>query len=97
MTGDGYDSLRRVLHDAAEQAISGKGHQRHATGSRDFEEQVSAWIQRERFDYARGQAVKKLHESLRMEPEAAIREIRGAINLCAVAILELEECSERKI
>lgn len=45
----------------------------------------------EGFDYARGQAVKKLHESLRMELEAAVMEILGVVNCCAIAVIALRK------
>lgn len=88
---DRYQPLIDVLLEAVEQASRGKGRERHETDEKPFSEQVSCWIQREGFDYARGQAVKKLHESLRLQPEAATRELLGAINFCAIAIIDLRK------
>ncbi len=88
---DQYAELRRVYELSFDHAASGKGHVRHSTGDKPFEEQVSCWIEREGFGYASGQAVKKLHESLRLPPEQAISEILGAMNFCAIAILGIEE------
>jgi hypothetical protein len=85
-----YKSLHIVLSRAEEEARSGKGHERHADG-RPFEEQISCWLERRGYDYARGQAVKKIDESLRLSPERAIKELLGAINFCAIAIIAIQE------
>lgn len=76
---------------AHDQAASGKGHERHVTGDESFEEQIICSLQREGYDFARGQCQKKVHESLRLPPDAAIRELLGAINYLAAAIIGLEE------
>lgn len=90
-----YDSLRLILEQAEDQAEIGKGHERHEIGNKPFEEQISCWIQKEGFDYARGQCVKKLHESLRLPPDRAIHEILGAINFCAIAILGIKSSADK--
>jgi hypothetical protein len=92
MTSDpNYASLARVLELAHSQAATGKGHERHVTANEPFEEQLICWIQRQGFDFCSAQAVKKAHEALRLPPEAAIRELLGAINYLAAAVIVLEE------
>ncbi len=90
MTRDEYQSLHEVLESAYNQAAFGKGRERHASDAADtFEDQITCWMQRRGFDFCRGQAVKKIDESLRLEREAAIRELLGAINYIAAAIITL--------
>jgi hypothetical protein len=90
---DGYTELRRVLALAVEQASTGKGRERHATPGERFEDQpivqLGAWLGSDHFEL--GQAVKKLLESARLKPGPAKREILGAINYAAAAVLLLEQ------
>lgn len=86
----GYESLEDVLDRAYEQAARGKGHQRHGQGQ-PFEQQPMQTI----CDlygpgFALGQAAKKAQESMRMEREPAVRELLGAINYLAGAVIWLE-------
>lgn len=86
-----YASLRRVLALALEQASSGKGAQRHAMGL-PFDCQPMLEIGRMvGVGFCLGQAMKKAQESSRMQPDAAKRELLGAINYLAGAYLLLEE------
>jgi len=85
-----YKSIAQVLQRAFEHASSDKGHIRHGDDEK-FEDQISCWIQKHGFDYARGQATKKIHESLRLDDEAAVWELLGAINCCVIAIIDLEK------
>jgi hypothetical protein len=87
-----YEALQSVLGDALEQAASGKGHARHDNG-RAFQEQAICWINRElgTVDGARFQAVKKTLESAKLEPVAAEKELLGAINYLAAAVIGLRE------
>lgn len=88
---DGYLPLRRVLALAHEQASSGKGAQRHGQGQ-PFDRQPMLEIGRMVGPgFCLGQAIKKAQEASRMEPDAAKREILGAINYLAGAYLLLEE------
>lgn len=89
-----YGRLEEVLTKAAEQASAGKGAERHADGQR-FEDQPIMWIEREFKSFQLGQAVKKIHESQRLAPEAAARELLGAINYLAAKIIALEATAER--
>lgn len=88
MNTPGYESLAEVLHRAYNQAASGKGAERHAC-SRPFTEQpmqsISALLGNE--TGLLYQAMKKIQESQRMDQDAAIRELLGAINYIAGAII----------
>ena len=88
-----YGRLEEVLTKAAEQASAGKGAERHADGQ-SFEEQPIMWIEREFKSFQLGQAVKKIHESQRLAPDAAARELLGAINYLAAKIIALGATAE---
>ncbi len=87
----GYTSLARVLEQALDQAQHGKGRERHASGE-PFDQQpimtIGAMVGS---GYQLGQAIKKLHESQRLDPAAAKAERLGAINYIAASILALEQ------
>ena len=86
-----YASLRRVLDLALEQASRGKGAERHAMDL-PFDCQPMLEIGRMvGVGFCLGQAMKKAQESSRMQPDAAKRELLGAINYLAGAYLLLEE------
>jgi hypothetical protein len=87
---DNYTSLANILDQAMNQASSGKGQERHASGEA-FTEQPMFWIEREFKSFQLGQAVKKIHEAQRLEPEAAKREILGAIVYLAAHCIMLDE------
>lgn len=83
-----YLSLADVLARAHQQAAIGKGAERHAC-ARPFTEQPMQSIS-ELLGSETGllyQAMKKIQESQRLEPDAAIRELLGAINYIAGAII----------
>ncbi len=86
-----YASLRAVFDAAVEQASGGKGKERHAVEGEHFEDQkiveIGARLGSNHFEL--GQAVKKCYESVRMKPGAARRELLGALNYVAAAILML--------
>ena len=88
-----YGRLDGVLKRASEQASKGKGAERHSDGQA-FEEQPIMWIEREFKSFQLGQAVKKIHESQRLAPDAAARELLGAINYLAAKIIALEATAE---
>ncbi len=94
LVDDRYTQLARVLTDAMEQAVGGKGKERHADGER-FENQkicvINRWLAGSPVAGALFQAVKKTVESSRMTPDAAIRELYGAINYLSAGIILLEE------
>lgn len=88
---DGYAPLRHVFQLALEQAAEGKGKERHAT-DKTFDRQPMLEIGRMvGHGFCLGQAIKKAQEASRMEPDAAKRELLGAINYLAGAYLLLEE------
>lgn len=87
-----YGSLRKILDRAYEQAAMGKGSDRHATGQ-PFEAQPMQTIS----DLIGGnqgclfQAIKKCQESTRLPKEQAAKELLGAINYIAGAVIKLEK------
>jgi hypothetical protein len=91
---DRYATLKRVLADALLQAKSGKGKERHADGE-SFENQkicvINRWLAGSPIAGPLFQVVKKTVESSRMAPDAAIRELYGAINYASAGIILLEE------
>jgi hypothetical protein len=88
---DGYDELADVLVEALNQAQSGKGKERHAT-DKPFTQQPIMTIQGlVGRGYALGQAIKKTQESQRLDDDAAKRELLGAINYLAAAVLSYDD------
>lgn len=86
-----YDLLHNILNEAYDQAASGKGKERHANG-KPWDEQPIAEIGRMvGVGFNTGQAIKKLQESSRMEPDAACHELLGAIVYAASAIMLIRE------
>jgi len=102
MPDDGYQPLRRVLDLALDQSANGKGKERHAN-DKPFDRQpmleIGRMVGHPMLEIGRmvghgfclGQAIKKAQEASRMEPDAAQRELLGAINYLAGAYLLLEE------
>lgn len=88
------DPLRYVLNMAYHQAMSGKGKERHAD---DKPFLCQAWhaivtaLGDRGVGFLGGQAMKKMQESQRMDKEAAIRELIGAINYISMAVIEIME------
>jgi len=89
-----YESLAKELSEAYTQASNGKGKERHADGS-SFEQQkicvISRWVSGSPAAGPLFQAVKKAVESARLSPEAALREIDGAIVYLAAAKILIRE------
>lgn len=96
-----YAGLHGVLSDAYHQAAGGKGKERHATDE-PFEDQPIMVITRLLADHpvaALGyQAVKKTVEAGRLHrtkgPDAAIRELHGAINYLAAMVIRVREMGD---
>lgn len=86
-----YASLNLVLERAYDQAASGKGAQRHAGGQAFEDQPMQKLIELYGLGFALGQAGKKMQESRRLGTEAAVRELLGAINYIAGAIIHLEK------
>ena len=88
---NGYNDLFVVLQQALWQAQDGKGSERHGNGQ-PFTEQPALTITRAvGIGFPLGQAMKKIQESQRMDTDAAKRELLGAINYLAAAILFLDD------
>ena len=86
-----YSDLFEVLRDALEEAQEGKGAVRHGNGL-SFTDQPALTITRAvGLGFPLGQAMKKIQESQRMDTDAAKRELLGAINYLAAAVLFLDE------
>lgn len=93
---DNYASLSNVLRRAYDQASSGKGQERHGQDL-PFTKQPMQLIQDLCGEgFALGQAMKKMQESQRLPHDAAIRELLGAINYIAGAIIHKEKLQESK-
>lgn len=96
---EGYESLARVLQEALDQAAAGKGKERHANEGEAFEDQqivqLGEWLGSNHFQL--GQAAKKLLESARLPPDRARREILGAINYAAAAVIQQDRLDARPI
>lgn len=88
---EGYYELFSVLREALDQVQSGKGSERHGNGL-PFTEQPALTITRAvGIGFPLGQAMKKIQESQRMDTDAAKRELLGAINYLAAAILSFDD------
>lgn len=92
-----YHDLFIVLQQALWQAQDGKGHERHASADdQPFTEQPVLTITRAvGLGFPLGQAMKKIQECQRMDTDAAKRELLGAINYLAAAVLFLDEGAEK--
>jgi hypothetical protein len=88
-----YHDLFIVLQQALWQAQDGKGHERHASADdQPFTDQPVLTITRAvGLGFPLGQAMKKIQECQRMDTDAAKRELLGAINYLAAAVLFLDE------
>lgn len=86
----GYDTLADVLHRAYDQAARGKGADRHANGKSFSQQPMQDLIHLYGIGFALGQAAKKAEEAQRMDREPAVRELLGAINYLAGAVIALE-------
>lgn len=86
-----YTILRNILNEAYEQAANGKGKERHANGKSWGQQPIAEIGRMVGVGFNTGQAIKKLQESSRMEPDAACRELLGAIVYAASAIMLIRE------
>ena len=84
---ENYLVLHRVLHDALDQAASGKGKDRHAMGE-PFEEQLMCLLARQLGPQGPAfQVCKKVVEACRLPYPANVREVLGAINYAAGMVI----------
>lgn len=88
-TAEAYKTLEVILKAAYDHAATGKGKERHADGQK-FEDQPIVTLEKLYHSGVLFQAAKKMHESQRLEKEAAIKELLGAINYLAARIIYLE-------
>ena len=90
-----YFPLAQVFEAAFNQASAGKGNERHAYSNVErYSDQLICEMDRRLHGNADGpryQAVKKIYESARMDPDRAIKELLGAINYTAAAVIILKE------
>lgn len=86
-----YACLQEVLSRAYEQAATGKGAQRHAQAQRFDEQPMQKLIDLYGVGFAFGQAGKKMQESQRLDRDAGVRELLGAIVYIAGAIISMEK------
>lgn len=87
----GYMHLEEVLSRAYLQAASGKGQERHGRGL-TFDAQPTQVIS-DLLDSDAGlafQAIKKVNEGMRLEHDAKIKEMLGAINYIASIVIRME-------
>ncbi len=95
VSDDPYYPLQTILNEAYNQAAHGKGRERHAN-DRDFIDQPIMEIGRMCGPgFNTGQAMKKIQEAMGMlsrgQDDAAIRELLGAINYTASAVILIRE------
>jgi len=90
-TTNNYKSLSDVLERAYQQAAHGKGRERHAQ-VQPFDKQPMQTISQlvGSCDGLRYQAIKKIQEAARLDHDSAVRELLGAINYIAGAIIYME-------
>lgn len=89
------DPLRYILNAAYQQAMLGKGAERHAE-DKSFQTQIWSVITKTvGLGFPLGQAFKKWDEAQRMARDAAVRELLGSIIYLAMAIITLLEGGEK--
>src|SRR5690606_22529360 len=87
----GYEMLRDVLERAYDQAARGKGAVRHGKDLPFHLQPMQQIGDMYGIGFMLGQVAKKIEEAQRLPLEAAVKEILGAINYCAGAIIFLEK------
>lgn len=99
MVEEGYESLFKVFEESLNQAQSGKGKGRHTDGSgTPFEDQQICIIPRMQrtVNGPLFQSIKKCLEINNIHDiEMKIKELHGAINYIAAAVIILEEQKEK--
>ena len=86
-----YYDLAAILQEAFNQASEGKGKERHANGKPWRLQPIAEIGRMVGVGFNTGQAIKKLQESSRMKPDAAVRELLGAIVYAASAIMLIRD------
>jgi hypothetical protein len=90
LSAPGYDVLGAVLSRAFDQAARGKGAERHGQGQAFDEQPMMTITSLVGVGGPLFQAMKKAQEAQRLPRDAAVRELLGAINYLAGAIIHLE-------
>lgn len=86
----GYYSLAAVMQRAFDQASAGKGKERHANDLPFDQQPMQTIAAAHGVGFLTGQAAKKSQEALGLPHDAKIRELLGAINYLAGAVIFLE-------
>ena len=86
----GYELLSDVLQRAFDQAANGKGKERHANDLPFHEQPMQKLCELYGAGFALGQAAKKAQEAQRLPHDACVRELLGAINYLAGAVIYYE-------
>lgn len=98
---EGYDSLFVILCKALHQAQDGKGQERHANGKPFDKQPIMTITDLVGMGFQTGQAVKKTVEAHdmvnRKQYAEAERELLGAINFLAAAVLQVNQLSTAHI
>lgn len=88
----GYEPLADILDAALDQAQRGKGKERHANDRQFIQQPIMEIGRMVGPGFAIGQAIKKGQEATRLSSGSAqVRELLGAINYLAAAVLLIEE------
>lgn len=87
----GYEMLRDVLERAYNQAAKGKGAERHGKDLPFHLQPMQQIGDMYGIGFMLGQVAKKIEEAQRLPKDHAVKEILGAINYCAGAIIFLEK------
>lgn len=87
---ESFRPLEAALHAAFQQAATGKGQERHGNGTA-FLDQIIFSLADLYQDGHLFQAAKKMHESQKLEPAAAVRELEGAIVYLAAKMIRLNQ------
>jgi hypothetical protein len=89
---DGYEELTAILHEAIDQAATGKGYERHANGKPFNDQPILRETEAVGMGFPAGQARKKILEALRCcddHPERAVADLLGAINYTAALVIAI--------
>jgi hypothetical protein len=89
---EGYGELYDILMEAFKQSAQGKGAERHGKDGLPWTQQPIIQNQKDfGVGFALGQVSKKIKESMELDVDKAIHELRGAIIYTAGAIYYLEQ------
>lgn len=97
---EGYDTLFTILCRALHQAQDGKGQERHANGKPFDQQPIMAITDLVGMGFQTGQAIKKTVEAHGMvnrnQLAEAERELLGAINFLAAAVLRINQIAAKQ-